>query len=332
MRDYLDRLEPVLRGVTRAHVYCADPGAYAMLGLLEPMLRTAGIPGAFFVEGWAVTKADPRAVAFSREALRRSTQADGDGRGTDLLLLGAQVDFGRTRQVLDFCRSLGIRTALVFDHWKNFSEHFIGRSGDTGGAVLSDFILLPDEAARTGLFSRFEAHPALAGQLVPERAILFGHPALDASARAIRQTTPAEVQELRRGLDCGCGPLAALLLDPVRMEDGYGYDVASLLEFLARWMPEQRPGTALLVKPHPRQEPPLTQDDLAPLTGRGVTARLCDCSFEPLVAAVDEVWGMTSLALIAARKAGKPVVSFQPGRTEAGREQSNLYLEECVIT
>jgi hypothetical protein len=296
--------------------------------LLEPALRAAGLPGVFFVEGWAAGQGNPRGVVFSREALRRAVLAP----RRELLLLGARVDFERTRQIVNFCRDLGLRTALVLDHWKNYIEHFTGAPDAPGWAVLPDWVLVPDQSAREALIMRMGAHPALAGAMDPARAVILGHPALEASARAITQVDPEAAYALRADLGLGHGPLAALLLDPVAPEDGYGYDVASVLKFLARWMPEQRPGWALAVKPHPRQYPPLTEAALEPLARASVAARLVAGAFEPLAAAADEVWGMTSLALIAAKRAGRPVLSFQPGRSQAGREQSNLYLEECVIT
>lgn len=328
MRQYLERMAPLLGGAKRVHLLCADPGALALLGLLEPALREAGLPGAFFTEAWAAGRGDPRGAAFSREALRRAVAEP----GRELLLLGARMDFARTRQIVDFCRALGLPTALVLDHWKNYAEHFTGRPGDAGASVLPDWVLVPDDLAREALLAKLEELPPLAAGLPPERVLVLGHPALEASARAIAGADPDAVRALRADLFPDGGPLAVLFLDPVRIEDGYGYGVASVLEFLARWMPEHRPGWSLAVKPHPRQDPPLAAADLEPLARAGVAARLVAGAFEPLAAAADEVWGMTSLALIAAIRAGRPVVSFQPGRTEAGREQSNLHLEGCVIT
>jgi hypothetical protein len=95
-------------------------------------------------------------------------------------------------------------------------------------------------------------------------------------------------------------------------------------------MDVNRPGVRVLVKPHPRQAA-FGDAELAPLRERGVVVRTVSGPFEPLTAAADEIWGMTSLALIAALKAGKPVISFQPGRTALGRAQSNPYLEPWVI-
>jgi hypothetical protein len=301
------------------HVHCADPGAFALLDELEPTLRVAGMAGVMFVEGWALSASCGRCVPFSEAALRAAA-APGD-----TLLLGVQVDFARTRLLIRLCRKLEIASVLVFDHWKNYTEHFLG----TEGPVLPDAVLLPDELGRETLLARFAAHAALRGY-DPDRAAVLGHPAMERSVAAICGASEASSKSLLRSLGVEDRPVAALFLDPVVPEDGFGYDVATVLDFIGRWMDDNRPGVRILVKPHPRQTA-FGDADLAPLRDRGVVARTVSGPFEPLTAAADEIWGMTSLVLVAALKAGKPVISFQPGRTALGRAQSNPYLEPWVI-
>lgn len=317
------RAVEVVRSIVPAgravHVHCADPGAWALLGELEPALRAAGLPGAVFVEGWAADAAAGRGEPFSPAAFRAAA-APGD-----LLLLGARVDYARTRHVMALCREAGVACALVLDHWKNYAEHFLGDHGP----VLPDRVLVPDEMAARGLAERFAVHPALSA-LTPCPVTVLGHPAMEKSLERIRAQSPEESQAVLRSLGVAGSPVAALFLDPVRPEDGYGYDAASVVAFVARWARGNRPHTAVLVKPHPRQPGP-GEEYLAPFRDHGVAARLASGPFEPLVAAADEVWGMTSMVLVTALRAGRPVISFQPGRTESGRNQSNPYLEPWVI-
>lgn len=316
----LDVISGISRPHAAVHACCADPGACALLGEVCAALRAAGVGGTLYTEGWAAGAGLPGAVPFDDAALARAA-APGD-----LLLAGARVEYPRTRHILALGRSLGLTTALAFDHWKNFTAHFLGREG----CVVPDYLLMPDDTARALLMERFAAEPRLA-RFAPDRVLVLGHPALERSVAAIAARTPGQSRALLASHGLGHGPVAGLFLDPVALDDGYGYDTASVLGFVAAWMAGNRPGMAVLVKPHPRQTD-FQPEDLAPFSARGIRAAAATGPFEPLAAAVSEVWGMTSLVLVAAHKAGRPIVSFQPGRTALGREQSNPYIEPWVIT
>ncbi|WP_243544268.1 hypothetical protein [Pseudodesulfovibrio tunisiensis] len=304
------------------HVCAADPGAFSLLGEVARELKEQGIAGMFFVEGWAMNASSPQqhdTIPLTFEAFQRQTGPD------DVLLLGVRMDFPRTREILGLARKQGLKTALVFDHWKNYTEHFLGQNE----CVLPDHILMPDETARQALLDSFALHPELTGY-DKDRVLILGHPALEKSVAAINAFSGADARALLNSLGLGDMPVAGLFLEPVRPEDGYGYDTKSLVAFVADWMKENRPGTAVLVKPHPR-DTNFSGRDLAPFARHGIPARLVSGPAEPLVGATSETWGMTSLVLVAALLAGKHVISFQPGRTELGRKQSNSYLEPWVI-
>ena len=54
-------------------------------------------------------------------------------------------------------------------------------------------------------------------------------------------------------------------------------------------------------------------------------------SAEDLLAISDEVWGMTTIALVTAINLGKMIKSFQVGRTEIARDMSNPHIEPFVL-
>lgn len=299
-------------GVACARLLAADPGALAVLMEIEPVLRRHVASVALLAEGWALGRAaEVGARPFHELHLA------GLAPGSDLWL-GARMDFARTRGILKACRRAGVRSLYVFDHWKNYASPFL--DGQTGEAILPDIILLPDDEALRGFSSECGRTPALASLLPSARLVSFGHPALEAAADRIRHMADAHPRTHGRRT-------AVLFLDPSPPGGNYGYAVPDVIACLAGWIPRHRPGITVLVKPHPRQTPPLTRKDFASWTTADINFKLVDTAPEELMAQADEVWGMTSITLLTALAAGLPIISFQPGRNDAGRRESNIYLE-----
>jgi hypothetical protein len=245
------------------------------------------------------------------------------GRGPgSALWIGARMDFARTREIVAGCLNSGVRSVFLFDHWKHYTEHFLNPK--TREAVIPDHILVPDELAKKALAAAWEAEPALADKLPTAKVAVFGHPAVEAACSEI-----AELEARRPEHSSG---QAVLFLDPCPPGGDFGYTVFEVIAFLARWLPENRPGVRVLVKPHPRQSPALTDKDFAAWKVAGVNFGLTSLPVAELIAHSGEVYGMTSIALIIAAKAGKTVVSFQPGRNRAGELESNPHLERFVIS
>ncbi len=308
-------LAPALAGVRRLGLLSADPGAHAVMRQLRRELAEV-VPGVFQITtGWAREHDPGDSLALAPGLLAKLRP--------DCLFLGACTDFALTGRLIRECSDLGITSVLLFDAWKNWSEHFLG----DGELAMPDFVCLPDAAAERMLERALDAEPRFAGKR-PGRTLICGQPALEADAREVAAVPAAVRDEVRRSAGGGDGPLAVLFLDPIRSSDGLGYDVSSLVAYLGDWIPRQAPGTVVLVKPHPRQPQPLGSADFAAWDERGVPWAFARHGVAPLVAAADEVWGSTSVVLVLARLCGKVVKSFQPGRTAKGEAQSNPYLEE----
>jgi hypothetical protein len=59
---------------------------------------------------------------------------------------------------------------------------------------------------------------------------------------------------------------------------------------------------------------------------------VADEPLELIIAAADQVLGMTTVVLIMALKVGKTVKSIQPNRTERAKKMSNVYFERILIS
>lgn len=285
-----------LAGHERIHIYTADPGAHAIAVELVPVARDLGRLSGWFAEGWSAAR---------NPDCRPSSELDPALGAGATLLLGSQVDYERTQAHLDAARAAGVTTIFVFDHWKNYAEHF-------GGRPLPDVIVVPDMIAREQFLGAVGSHAAPRLRVLP-------HPGIDAAAEHVS----ALGVEVRKGT-------IALLLDPTELLDGLGYDWrGSLASAMAAAEAERT--SVLLVKPHPRQNVDLVGEEIAMLNGQRKTAELYSGDTESLIAMAEEVWGMTTSALNVALAVGKPIRSFQIGRNAKGERASNPHIEPFAI-
>jgi hypothetical protein len=276
----------------RVHLYTTDPGAHAIALELWPLLHHTGQAGTWFADGWS--------AARTGDALP-SAEINVIVKPGDLLLCGSQTGFARTLEAFAAARAAGASSGFVFDHWKNYREHFEGQP-------LPELIVVPDALGHRLLLEALGLDAAPAARALPLLS-------LEAAVDRVRSFG---------GVEPG---LAALLLDPTEPEHGLGYDWQSTLEAAAA--EARRLGLQLLVKPHPRQDPARIEEAVARL-GSGIILYTGDT--EELIARAQEVWGMTTIALITALQAGKSIRSFQAGRNEQGRLASNAYIEPFVTT
>ena len=280
----------------RVVMYTADPGACALAELFQPMLHELGNDAGWYVEGW------------SRQRHPELQPVDGLlsalGAGVTLLL-GSQVHYARTHEMLEIAKTRKVGSIFVFDHWKNYAEHF--RSD-----LLPDTIVIPDSLGRKALLSAI-------GQRHADRVVELPHVGVEAAALRILRYPEREPGML------------AVLLDPTVAGDGLGYDWQTVLARLPALAERHAPQVRVRIKPHPRQS---SADVAACMQALGMSPErflLVDTDTERLMAAADEVWGMTTIALVAAHHAGKRIRSIQLGRNAAGRAASNHFIEPFLI-
>jgi hypothetical protein len=285
-----------LSGYERIHFYTVDPGAHAIAVELIPLARDLSLLSGWFAEGWSAAHA-----AGSRPALELNTVL-GVGR---TLLLGSQMDYLRTRSLLRAAAGAGATTVFVFDHWKNYAEHF-------GDNPLPDIVVVPDTIAQEQFLAAVGAHAAPRLRVLP-------HPGVDAAAERVMSCRV----EVKPGL-------IAMLLDPTEAADGLGYNWRGALASAFAAAGARR-GARLLVKPHPRQDTDAVKAEVATLDGDHRMAEVYAGETDRLIATADEVWGMTTSALNVALAVGKPIRSFQIGRNAKGERASNPHIEPFAI-
>lgn len=294
--DTVARWSEFFRNHPRILVYTADPGACALAELFQPMLQALGNDGGWYAEGWSAQRYP--ALRPASDLLSALTP------GTTLLL-GSQVRYARTHEMLEAAQARQVGSIFVFDHWKNYADHF-------RPDLLPDHIVVPDALGRQALLSAIgEQHVA--------RVMELPHVGIEAAALRILSYPEREPG------------MVALLLDPTVAADGLGYDWQTVLASLPALLERHAPQATVRIKPHPRQNPADVTAWMQALAMSPERFQLVTTDTERLMAVADEVWGMTTIALVAANHAGKRIRSIQSGRNAVGRAASNHFIEPFLV-
>ena len=265
------------------------PSAVIGLDAARPVFERAGIP--------LVGPSADREPGVAEEWLRRlqpRVLVTGTSR-LDLVPLDAQW--------WDAARSIGVPSVAVLDHWIGYWQKFTRHNRfDT----VPDAIAVMDSYARDRLVELGCRGP---------RLVVTGQPALDT-------LTKEELPGCRAARDhWGLSDDAWVVLfvsEPIAADHGarLGYDETDALSLLLEAL-DGLPAE-LVVKPHPREQP----DRLAEVLRRfGRPARVeTRLDGRSAAAGADSVAGMTSVLLLEAALAGRPVLSIQPGVREPWTE------------
>lgn len=280
--------------------YCVDPGCYYLFKEIAPYASKK----IFFYEGWARRQPGLRCPFPMRQYLAKQGSSS-------LLVLGSQTNFAKTQWWIRQAKQLKVATAFVFDHWKNYKQHFKGV-----GWSVPDTIVVPDTIAQQGLYH------AIGRSILKQSKVVIGeHLSLTRQVALIKQSKAAQ-------------EVISIFLDPAAENNQLypGYTPCSILEGMASYIRQNLAQETYLIKPHPRQDIAAIQASLQS-HWQGINYQIASAQqpFE-LMARSKQVWGVTSLCLVMAKLAGIPIKSFQLSRNEAGKKMTNDYIEANVVT
>ncbi|HYR11424.1 MAG TPA: hypothetical protein VEQ60_26820 [Longimicrobium sp.] len=233
--------------------------------------------------------------------------------GADLLLCATShngVDL--EKRLIAAARGVGIPSLAVLDFWSSYALRFADADGRR--AFVPDRVAVPDETARTGM---------LEAGFDPARLVVTGQPAFDALAAVRAGFTPERREEVRAALGVRPGERMVLFLSqPLRAvfgaeegsphfpgytEDGVLARLAAALEAAARRRGER---VALVVRPHPREDP---ASFVLPPPGAVRTLVSAEGDGREAALAAELVAGMHTVLLVEASLLGCVVLSLQPG-------------------
>jgi hypothetical protein len=247
-----------------------DPGAHSIANLLIPILQESQTLNHWYADGWSLAKNN---LCLPGKLMFDMTNSD------SVLMLGSQTNFEKTQRCIFEAQMNFAGTIFYFDHWKNYGNHF-------KSDCLPDVIIVPDVLCKKMLLQDVGYRHSRRVQILPHLAL--------------KKSIDYIVNNERVDEKC-----IAVLLDPTEKSDGLGYCWKSSLEEMKEFHSKVCRNKRVLIKCHPRQDPYeiynfMNKNDFLPST-----FSLVSCSSEELIARAAEVWGMTTVALIAAKMSGK---------------------------
>lgn len=325
MSEWRQRIADLVSPYDRVSFYSADPGATANLTPVFEEAKKQGKAGAWFVDGWASRHhVFPCRIAadISREMLR--------GDAKHAVMMGPQVDFEQAYKRLAHFIEHDFATVFLFDHWKDIATLF--RPSPDLPPLLPSRFLVPDEAA-LALQRRTLPAIGLSREEINGRLELFLHPGIERACEEVRKVRQSDLETLRLKYNLR-GRSVVMLLDNVDRKgtEKLGFYWENCLDLAVEYLRRYEPRTKMLVKPHPRQSREEIAEYVRKYSGLVDIATVTELPGEPFVALCDEVWGMTTVLLVVARKCNKPIRVFMTDRTEIGKLDSNDHIEPYVMT
>lgn len=318
--EHIKAFAGLIGDLASVHIYEADPGGAASGAVISSLLSSLEKSGEIFRSGWAAEHHNQ----VSRVPAAKDLENE-QGLPTGLILF-PQVDFSNTYKVLSAAREAGAKTIFVFDHWKNFVKLF---HDPAGGVHMPDCIVFPDDTG-LGLFKNAWEKGSGSHHLDHCRLTVLCHFAMEKLCWQVSSLRTEKVAEQEEKTMAGKAKTVLIALDPTTREEGVGYWYGSVLGRMLEWALEKSPEANFLIKPHPRQLADDLKDHVSLWRENGLNAGIVNGDIVELLADADEVWGVTSMALISALRLGIPALSFQGGRNEDGAALSNPHLESIL--
>ncbi|QQG36323.1 MAG: hypothetical protein HYS17_00585 [Micavibrio aeruginosavorus] len=324
MSEWRQKIAALVSDYSKIHVYAVDPGAVASLQPFYEEAQKLGIAGDWFAEGWAADHAESH---YKTMAQMEATLGYAVGR--EAVLMGQQVNFEQAYARLKFFREQHYQTIFISDHWKDIATLF--RPHATEQPLLPHRFLVPDQEAYELQRSTLPTI-GLTEQQIDSCIEVFLHTGVARSLDKIDQITDAHVDKLRKRYGIS-GRSVIMLLDNVDRKGtallGFGWQ--NCLDLAIAYKDEYEPGTKFLVKPHPRQDMREIEAYIRNMPPRTDIEIVTEMEGEPFIKLCDEVWGMTTVLLVIARHAGKPIRAFMAERTGMGALDSNAHIEPYAI-
>lgn len=297
-------------------LYAADPGAFRSLDVLARYAQTAGVEIVWHLAGWALEKYP-----------QRHTELGSVDLSAKYVMLGQEVDIQRIYKVMRIFKDAKCHVYFISDHWKGIARTFKPTANDD--IYLPDEIWVPDRVAYDVQFKDLISHGV--GKATAQKLIhVFGHPALEHSIQKIGSYSDDNLREIREKWQLSEGKVILFVLDPLERNESLdpGYDWRDALNAAIQYFCRNKGGDLFLIKPHPRQA---LEEVQQVMPKEGECIRIVSGEVEPFIFLSEEVWGMTSLVLVMAKKSGKIIKSFQPNRNEVGKRHSNEHIEPYVV-
>jgi len=197
-------------------------------------------------------------------------------------------------------------------------------------------IFIIDEISKANIIK--EITPYVKDYSYFENIIITGHQGMESAVTRVKSLPDKAIAEFRNRSNPHGKRLVLLALEPLEdfgyLQDGNpfrGYNEFTTIRYIFKHLDLSR--VKLLIKPHPRHGKGVIEKFISENAPTDIFdfEIIQDYDLEILIAASDEVLGMTSTVLVTALKCGKQIRSFQINRNKNGEKALNHYIEPYVI-
>lgn len=254
--------------------YTKDPGAFHAHRILKTKLANKNI--ITFADGFAANSLTKNSfINYNFQDIIKYNNIN------NLIILGSQTNYQATYDILKYFKKTQAKTMFVFDHWKNYLNHFTNDL--TAPLILADFILVPDLKSKKNLENLIE-NPQKSQIVIAEHFYL--------------EEFLAELSMLPKTHDN-----IIIFLDPdptinVNLAKMHKHIISNNLE-----------KNNIIIAPHPRQDLVKLNECLQNWNNINykINSKLSNLE---LMASASEVWGIDSIMLVIALKAKITVLNF----------------------
>ncbi len=305
----------------RLLLFAHDPGgANTLIPLVRP-LREGGFDVLLCGKGPALARYAAHGLSGDPWDVETEEQVAEKLRNIrpDLVLTGTSADDFTEKFLWQQAKTLGITSVAILDQWINygirFSEWPISRMSQYEAhpthAFLPDRIFIMDDFARQEM--RAAGFP-------DKRLVVTGQPYFELVRQGFAEIPTGHARQVRHELGLAdCGQVVTFVSEPLSQlyenaEAEFGYTEHSIFSALYQTLAELSPQTGVILKLHPRENP----DSYRGFSGNGPKLAV-DQTHSPweIIDASDLVVGMSSMMLIEALIARKPILCVQIGLNRA---------------
>ncbi len=304
--------------------YAVDPGTARVLDPIYKLAASQNKQTKWYADGWASQN-----LEYPRHELNEIDAPKSKTSPRHAFFMGQQTDFSACFSALQSAFAASFEIIFVSDHWKDITDSFFSQDSFQTNA-LPHKLLVPDQYAYDLQFSGFK-HKGLDEDQIRQFLQVFLHPGLE---DLIEQAQKVETgSDLVQKYDCGSNAIF-LPLDPFEPETKnlYGYDWQLVLEMAYTIQSKDYPDNKILVKSHPRQDKAAAQRFIHNKFSDKNMVLVEEQNPAPFLQICSEVWGISSLLLIAALRLGKPIKSLMPNATPEGLKHCNPHLQPYLVT
>ena len=298
-------------------IYISDPGEYNLIKLALSILKKNKIKFHLICSHWAEKNIKEKYLSENdaKKIFLNTTEKN------TLLILGPKIHFEQTHNWIMMSKQKDIDSAFFFNHWKHYNEHF---PIENGKRIYSNYIFFPDKLALDSFLKT--------NKNINSITSTFTQMEVERIFQSVKKKSLTKKTLFKKTFSSKKIILFLFDPEPVNKKLYPGYNTVSTLRHLKKFIEQNFNDCFFIFRAHPRQDQKLVKNLLQKYLSKNNWIIDNKSDVSDLFHISKEIWGMTTVLLVAALKLKKKIISFQINRNRLGIELSNPYIEPFTIT